>query len=116
MRGQTDTRSRDLQACAHRRETEKERERERERESFLENHGKFEARCASESVLRIPGQSSGCALTARNPAAFSPSLATGAASVTRQRATRLQRASMGPRWKSASLPQSRETCLIRSSS
>lgn len=34
---------------------------------------KFEARCASESVLRIPGQSSGCALTARNPAAFSPS-------------------------------------------
>lgn len=43
---------------------------EKEGEGFL---AKFEARCASESVLRIPGQSSGCALTARNPAAFSPS-------------------------------------------
>lgn len=51
--------------CARRREEEEEEE-----EGFL---AKFEARCASESVLRIPGQSSGCALTARNPAAFSPS-------------------------------------------
>lgn len=42
---------------------------------------KFEARRASESVLRVPGQSSGCALTARNPAAFSPS----PVSVARQR-------------------------------
>lgn len=39
--------------------------------------GEFEARCASEFVFRIPKRSSERALTAPNPAAFSPSLATG---------------------------------------
>lgn len=34
------------------------------------NRGKFRAHCVSESVLGIPGHSSGCTLTARNPAEF----------------------------------------------
>lgn len=59
------------------------RDREHGREGFL---AKFEARRASESVLRVPGQSSGCALTARNPAAFSPSPSVSVARQRRQEA------------------------------